>query len=140
LEYIAGFFDGEGSLSILQQHGRGTEGRRNVYVLKVQISQQDAMILRLIQAEWGGSIHVDKRTGVSNLQMGSQKAEDFLRAIHPYVKVKAAQIALGLEYREDQKRRNRRWFTEDDLDKINEQRKQMIALNGNRALGRAHLH
>ncbi|MEE8232346.1 MAG: hypothetical protein V3R46_03400, partial [Thermoplasmata archaeon] len=54
VEYLAGFMDGEGSLSL----SRIPRGRSNPeYCVRVTIANTDTAILSEIQEDWGGTIH-----------------------------------------------------------------------------------
>lgn len=94
-EWLAGFFDGEGTVDIriAKTHG----GKYMRFELRVQIAQRDRAPLRLIQAEYGGSIQ-GRRCGLW-VASGST-ALAFLRAIFPHSVCKADQIAVGIRFQE----------------------------------------
>lgn len=95
-QWTAGFFDGEGSVSIL----RRKRGGFIEHMLACAIGQNDQRPLLAIQAEYGGS-KCDSRTqsGCWRWRIHGGSAERFLIRIRPYSIVKAEQIDLALELR-----------------------------------------
>ncbi len=95
LAYTAGFFDGEGTISITRSGGQ--------YQFYIQISQATKEPLDSIQEWFGcGIIKVARRPNglpVWRLQLAARQAEAFLRAIKPYSLRKAREIDLALKYR-----------------------------------------
>ena len=101
--YIAGFFDGEGSVSFLwpKSHGRKTSGR-----LSVRITQNDRRPLDWIRSLYGGSVCERRRTERRQLQhdltLTTELARKFLADIKPYLRVKAntveEKLALDRQY------------------------------------------
>ena len=104
--YVAGFFDGEGSVSI----ARVRVGERSDYhKIVVQIGQRSehAIVLERIAADFGGIVSAQMAASRVNRLWASyskwqlQKKTDirlFLLAMQPYAIVKARQIAIGLEF------------------------------------------
>ena len=87
--YKAGFFDGEGSVSI------STTGN-----IQVAIAQKDPFILYKFAEEYGGSVHLKSKkfsTGYSWRLCGAEKIKKFLEDIQPEVIVKKEDVRLGLE-------------------------------------------
>lgn len=101
LAYIAGFFDGEGSVGVYK-NGKG------VYHLRTQlvqnVSQASLTLLDNLIKTWGGngSIQTTKSTGAKkfNWQLNSKKAERFLQDIRPFTRLKSEQIDMALFYME----------------------------------------
>ena len=88
--YAAGFFDGEGSVSIAKPRSR------RGYAVQLAIGQKDSRPLTWLQSIWGGSI----RSFGSNAflwETSSAGAGRFLTDIFPYLKVKQEVAALALE-------------------------------------------
>jgi len=88
-EYVAGFFDGEGCVSI------NTTGR-----CTISITQKNPEVLYLIQKQYGGNVHCKwkKHFECSHwLTNGKQDVIRFLNLIKPYVVVKKKEIDLGLQ-------------------------------------------
>lgn len=96
LSYLAGFFDGEGTIQIAKQSGG----------LLIQVAQCNRWILELFRMQFGGSIHeVIKPKPYTNIYMWSiaaLKASSFLETIKPYLTLKKPEAILAIEY---QKRR-----------------------------------
>lgn len=93
LQYIAGFFDGEGSVG-LYKNGRGT------YHLRVQVVQnvtRDSVeLFEELQSEYGGWWSPVKGKKAANWQLNGDNAERFLRAVQPHVRLKKDQVNLAL--------------------------------------------
>lgn len=108
--YIAGFFDGEGSIEI----GKS-------YVLKVRFTITHYSILSKIQKLYGGQIYkIDMK---KNIQAAKNRGKEykstpkqvwqwtlysydtlkFMKSILPYLDEKKMQILLGIEYQEGKK-------------------------------------
>lgn len=94
-EWLAGFFDGEGTVDIRLRKTHG--GRYMRFELRAQIVQRDRKPLERIQAIYGGCI-----TGrrVSALVLTGSGALKFLRVIAPHSICKADQIAIAIEFQE----------------------------------------
>ena len=104
LEYVAGFFDGEGSIYI--------ERPKNYYVLSVTITNQNWRLLDSIREQFGGSIST-QRAGVAGrnhdcytLFMRSKIGLAFLEAVYPFLRVKSKQawVAICFETRKSRLR------------------------------------
>lgn len=102
LAYIAGFFDGEGSITIAKHfHQKGCLGP--VYTLRIQVTGTDPRPIRLIQKYFGGSIMKRTNTGPRNkplyqLCICSRGALRFLEAIGPYLLIKKELAIVGIEF------------------------------------------
>jgi hypothetical protein len=107
-QYLAGFFDGEGMVSICYVRKRiwksdptkKTFGFRAV----VGIANTHKPILELIKQEFGGDMYLNKRTN-PNWQpvwawklTGKNAQIKFLQFIEPFVVVKRQPVLLGLQY------------------------------------------
>ncbi len=104
--YVAGFFDGEGSVSIVRVQAGGKSDYHKIIVTLTQATKYRSVLDR-IHAEFGGQVinhHNLTRVSRSWTEMTRwqlQKRSDigtFLRTIQPFAIVKAEQIALGLEF------------------------------------------
>lgn len=97
LPYYAGFFDGEGCVSV---HSRG----RQWSVLKASISNTDLPVLEDFKGRFGGGIYRgSSRRGVKpwwKWEATSKAAANFLETILPYSKIKAEQIEVALEFQD----------------------------------------
>ena len=91
-EYIAGFFDGEGSVSI------DVNAR-----CSVSISQNKKEVLQLIQFRYGGNIHSKNRKTNTCSALRITKSSDvlkFLKRVLPYSIVKKEEIEIGIKVAE----------------------------------------
>ena len=109
--YIAGFFDGEGCLTMRRsnRHARGKDGSgvQSVhYRLAVEFANRHIGALKWIQQFTGGAIY-PKYGRAKNPNWAPAFAltlwnksdiEKLLRSIQPYAKIKNEQIALGLDF------------------------------------------
>ena len=103
--YCAGFFDGEGSVSIILDKRVNVVSKR--YRIKVTLWQKDRQVLDLIKSIYGGNIYtyerVEKKWKIkrtcSQLNFADQMAENFLIDIYPYIVVKKSKVKLALESR-----------------------------------------
>jgi hypothetical protein len=93
LSYLAGFFDGEGSIVIRQSH--------TIY-LQINVTQTDPRPLQLYVDLFGGKVskmHDDGYWKKSYIwQISSHKAAAALEMMLPYLTVKKAQAELAVEF------------------------------------------
>lgn len=94
-EYIAGFFDGEGSIGIYRNIQRG-------YWLKTQLTQnkskQSKLIFDFLLEKYGGSVSEQKTLSGNikyNWQLGSDNCVLFLGEILPFLILKEQQALLA---------------------------------------------
>jgi hypothetical protein len=98
IEYIAGFFDGEGSITIRKYKGVYTQ-----YVLSVEIANANKNMLEWIQDKVGGTIYPlrmckDGTHIYYSLRWEYGKASEFLTKVLPYIKIKRQRALLDIEY------------------------------------------
>jgi hypothetical protein len=91
-QWIAGFFDGEGSVSI----SRRKRGNFIEHHMSVQIGQNDRECLDGIANIYGGTIH---QSGCWRWRCHGTVLERFLKDILPYSIVKRDQIEVALKMR-----------------------------------------
>lgn len=97
--YLAGFFDGEGTLGIYGSTPR-------VYQLQVSIRQNEspeaARLLVWLQERYGGSVTRADKEYCANPQMAwsirGTRAVPFLRDIRPHLGLKAEQVDVALDF------------------------------------------
>lgn len=99
--YIAGLFDGEGCIQIIQQSKR-RNGRTTPYCLSVCISNTDTKVMRWLYASLGGVL-IDRpgRNGGScswSWQTYTNNAATFLEHISPFLVIKRAECDTALEF------------------------------------------
>lgn len=96
--YAAGFFDGEGCVSITIHQQRSRPGFR----LIATVSQDAVEPLHALQEIWGGHVAARKprpNGKISHMwRTSSRSAVVFLTDIRPYCLVKGEGIDLGLEF------------------------------------------
>ncbi len=108
VEYIAGFFDGEGCIGIYYSSAgrRRKDGTKSaVYRLSVSLGQTDPAVIRHLKDQFGGTVSFYERSKKNPNRLDawywyitSKRAGDFLRAIEPYVIGKRQQLLLALEF------------------------------------------
>jgi hypothetical protein len=99
LPYLAGFFDGEGSIGIY------TNGQRSGRTLRVQITQtvtpHSTELLTAMRDRWGGSLcpfNRALRRNAWNWQASATNGYVFLRDVRPWLFLKADQADVALAW------------------------------------------
>jgi hypothetical protein len=99
LPYLAGFFDGEGSIGIYMN------GQRQGLTLRVRLTQtvspQSTMMLTAIRDRWGGSLcpfNRSLRRNAWNWQVSAAHGHAFLCDIRPWLLLKAEQADVVLNW------------------------------------------
>lgn len=109
LAYAAGLIDGEGCICI-QKSSYGTKSNLPPnYALIVVVSTTDAILTPWLHARFGGSVckfrgyaplRGLKQVGMSSRWMvASAEAEQFLRAVLPYLQLKKQRAEVALRFR-----------------------------------------
>ncbi len=103
LAYIAGFFDGEGSVTIHENCKPSPRGKSPNHTLQVSIGNTDPSILVWIQKEFGGSLTNrpapnERSKAVTQWTVRARSAFPFLLAIEPFVRMKKPQIQKAIEF------------------------------------------
>jgi len=98
LAYAAGFVDGEAYIQIKRHRKTGN------FIDTIRIGQTNREILDYLRSLFGGSVHVMTKAHGNTRQawvlvIPSKMAEDFIRAIFPYLRVKRRQARIFLSYR-----------------------------------------
>jgi len=114
LAYAAGFFDGEGSLSIIRQ--RTSRGRgRDVYKVALIVANNNRSVLESLQAEFGGRIYKNAfRTKPANWRpsfqwhLWGEECEQFCIVVRPYMRIKGVLADSALEFFALQHQRGRK--------------------------------
>ena len=99
--YVAGFFDGEGSISIK------SPGKKSGFALVVSVSQYHPLPIELIHTVWGGYIGKGANGSV-RVMLYSKSAGKFLADIYPYLIVKKQQAEQALAFQQSKKNNGRR--------------------------------
>lgn len=104
LAYTAGFLDGEGCIFI--SHYPHYAASCNNYSMSVSISNTNLDVLLWMQKNYGGCVCEKKAKAYENKKrlwewsIRSQMAEDFLRLLRPYLKVKEEHAVVALQFRD----------------------------------------
>lgn len=96
LSYLAGFFDGEGCISILK-YSKKSEWNAS-YFLQAQIGQKYGSTLDWVKVNFGGNVYKkrDQTWIVTNF-----KAYEFIKLLMPYLKYKKPQAELAIKFYEE---------------------------------------
>jgi hypothetical protein len=98
LEYIAGFFDGEGCITSQLQYITGKYEKYPRVSVQITITQKSTIVLNEIQKMYGGTVRL-KGSGCSVLNItGKDKMHKFLTDITPYLVEKKEQAEIALEF------------------------------------------
>lgn len=101
LRYIAGFFDGEGCIS-LTRRPEIRDGGQGWVCLRATVCNTRPLVIDEIHRRFGGSRAVSlpdkhRKQALYRVVMSDRQAERFLACILPYLVVKRAQAELALE-------------------------------------------
>lgn len=101
LAWLGGFFDAEGTVGVYHSTRRGHDG----YKMVAGLTTTEHSITSHCKSRWGGYVHPRRKKNVTCYywQVSCRKAEEFLRAIEPYARVKKDQIALALRFQDGQR-------------------------------------
>lgn len=101
-EYIAGFFDGEGSVYVSQ--GRALKRGGKQYFLCASLNNTNKPVLVAMRRLVGGALSYTAQTetkkGVWRLRLYSLEAANLLRAMLPYLVIKQRQARLAIQFQE----------------------------------------
>ena len=89
--WAAGFFDGEGSISV-PMHSDG------VYYLIVQVSQNRLEPLEALRDHYGGNIQFHSMPSMWTWKTSGFVAIEFLKKIRPWLMVKDKQADIAIEF------------------------------------------
>lgn len=97
LPYVAGFFDGEGSIGIYKAYYRG---KCVGYRLRTQLCQNRGEeaneLMEQLSATFGGSASTQQKK--LNWQLNAEKAADFLSQILPHLRMKKLQAEVAIAW------------------------------------------
>lgn len=103
LDWLGGFFDGEGCVSLIHTPNGKKNGQRT-FRLFLSIAQKNTHPLEWVKQHFGGCIKKHK-SGTSQWSLSGKYLEPFLAAILPYTMLKRPALEKALEYRELMKTR-----------------------------------
>lgn len=122
LSYLAGFFDGEGSINIT------TRNRKHYaieHTLTIAIGQKDGKTLDWIKDMVGGNISLVKRDKSYFWYCSNRKAYEVLKTLIPYLKYKKPQAVLALRFYDDREDTRRKPVPQKELDRRENIRQQL---------------
>lgn len=117
LAFIAGVFEGEGSISI-SNLSKKSWNKRTDYSLKIRISNTDKPLLNWIVNNYGGKIH---KNSIANNKIvwawsvHAQQAENFLKTMMPYLICKKERAKIALEFRKTKDNGHCKWYRIPDV-------------------------
>lgn len=130
IEYLAGIFDGEGSVCITMMGGRAR--KRPLHVLAVVVAMCHEEIIVAFHGRFGGEIRREalreNRRQQWRWRATGATAASFLAEIEPHLIVKREQALLGLEFTREKRRYKP--LPDEELLKRESYRQRMWALNG----------
>jgi intein/homing endonuclease len=125
LSYLAGFFDGEGSINIITRKRRINPE----YTLSVAIGQKDGKTLDWIRENFGGNVYLVKRDGSFFWIITNQQALKFLLMIYPYLQYKKPQAELAIKFYDDRQEKRMRTNSKEEMERRESIRQQLRQLH-----------
>lgn len=130
IAYIAGLFDGDGSICIaiwIQKNPRFSP----VYYLKIDIGSVEESIISWLKENLGGHSCFNKVCFIWEIKR--KGAEKILQRILPYLRIKNSQAELALQFQEEENKRRSQGkrLTAEILERREKFRQEMKALNHN---------
>lgn len=106
MAYMAGIFDGEGSISIGRHKKR--ENWNPSYCLKVTIVMCNPYIPNLFRMAFGGAIacyqpRIDRKLPTWHWYLSSKKAAFFLETLGPYLRLKRDEARLAIAFQKNKR-------------------------------------
>lgn len=95
--YAAGFFDGEGWISISRSLDNWPGHVTPRYSFTIGVAQNNVEPLLWLQQIWGGRLYTAEGR-IPTLQLSKTEGVRFLRHVLPYLKVKREKALLALEF------------------------------------------
>src|ERR1041385_6851821 len=103
--YLAGLFDGEGCVQIIQQKPKGSNVSGSYY-LYIGIRNTDTAIVKWIHSKIGGNLQDSKsyqenrsRSWWWNLHCHA--AYEFLKSVRPFLHIKAEEADIAMKFQEE---------------------------------------
>lgn len=132
LAYVAGFFDGEGSVMITDNYS--LRGLAPNPTLRVSIGNTDPCVIKKLAQVYGGvytirRVNKQNHRNVAQWCVSTHKAVAFLRDIAPFVKMKRDQIALALKFQRSKKMRGKKRVPVEVVAKREASKTHMTTLN-----------
>lgn len=132
LAYLAGFFDGEGSIGILRRKKKKSVNW--AYYAVVAVGQKDGGIMDTLKENFGGCVHKLKRDESYTWSCSDKTALEFIKTLLPYLKYKKPQAETVVELYQSVERKKFNMISKEEIqrrqklfEKIREQKKQFYA-------------
>lgn len=132
-KWMAGFFDGEGSISSKYvKHPT----KKTIIGVYVQVSNKYREPLNVFKKRFKGSIYINIQSGRPFFKWtlaGRARVEDFLRTVGIYCIVKKKQVSLAWKVCSIQKKRGigkRKGYSGNDLKRLLQLKEEIIKTNG----------
>lgn len=130
LAYLAGLFDGEGSVSMLKSKGRNG---RYYFKIALQLSMCNKELVEYVQENLGGWFYLQQRKTTSGhiAYHGSTQgpnSEIVLQSLIPFLREKKEVAQIALDYFRQAKHPGRQ-LSSDDLKLREETREQIMGIN-----------
>lgn len=102
--YAAGFFDGEGHITIAFMSAK-IRAKGPVYTMRIGAAQNDVAPLLWFRDRWGGSVLPCNRLTIGGNKTHkwnccSRKAAAFLRDVYPFLQVKRERADIALRFQD----------------------------------------
>jgi hypothetical protein len=94
VEYLAGFFDAEGSVSIVKAY----VNEKPQFQIKAVVSNNNHWMLEPYLRNFGGAIH-GKTPLAFRWEVSARLAHAFLREIYPFLLIKKKRVKIALQFR-----------------------------------------
>lgn len=114
LSYMAGFFDGEGSINISV---RKRKHFNLEHTLSIAIGQKDGETLDWVIDNFGGNVIQIKRDGSYLWYCSNRKAYDILKKIEPLLKYKRPQAKLALSFYDERENKRNKPIPKEELER-----------------------
>jgi len=97
-KWLAGFFDGEGSIGLKYNNHYRKDGTRILY-LYASITQNNKKLLLALKRRFNGAVSKHSGSKCFAWQVSCNQADKFLRYIYPYLKLKKKVADLAFKHR-----------------------------------------
>lgn len=100
--YLAGLVDGEGHIGITTAMQKKNGEAWRTHCLIVTVANTHLETLAWVKSLWQGTLVIRKqpkgKVPIGNLRWSSRQATEVLKDIQPYVRIKATQLGLALQF------------------------------------------
>ena len=108
IAYIAGLFDGEGSIQITNYIHKGNGSQ--CWEVRCSLAQKESYLPLLMQFHFGGSVQRRyKGHNTRHWKASGRDTYEFLKVVLPYLKVKRPQAELGIKFQERIWEQKQKW-------------------------------